>query len=59
MTYVPTETLDYIQRFDPDGGSVQPTDADYTAFQKWVRDTYGDAVWDVYRAGGWAPPPEV
>lgn len=42
-----------IMRRDPDGGSVQPTEADYTAFERWAITTYGQAAWDAYRVPGW------
>ena len=53
-TYVSPNTLDIIQRYDPDGGEREPTAADYAAFEAWVRKSYGDATWDAYRVGGWA-----
>lgn len=42
-----------IERYDPDGGETEPTEAAYQAFETWVRDRYGEATWDRYRAGGW------
>lgn len=54
MTYVSQETLKAIMAHDPDGGSVEPTPNMYLAFETWVRMTYGDNAWEVYRAGNWA-----
>lgn len=42
-----------IMRRDPDGGSVQPTEADYAAFERWAVNTYGQAAWDAYCTPGW------
>lgn len=52
--YVSQDVLYAIQRFDPDGGEREPTEADYIAFEAAVRRDFGDAAWEVYRAGGWA-----
>lgn len=46
-----------IERSDPDGGSVQPTEADYARHEDASVQAYGREVWDIYRAGGWEPAP--
>jgi hypothetical protein len=53
VTYVPQETLYAIMARDPDGGSVEPTDAMYAAFHAWVVATYGREVLDYYLIPGW------
>jgi hypothetical protein len=42
-----------IRSKDPDGGSTQPTQADYDAHKTWAISTYGKDVWDVYRQSQW------
>lgn len=43
-----------IQRRDPDGGSIYPTAEMYAGFERWVRSTYGDQAWRVYKGEDWA-----
>lgn len=51
--------LQAIGSRDPDGGSVEPTDADYAAHKAWAVETYGASAWDRYIAGGWAEVSDV
>ena len=52
-----TETaLRAIEARDPDGGTRQPTMADYRAHREWAVATYGVAAWTVYNEGGWYKP---
>jgi hypothetical protein len=53
MTYVSPETMNAIMRLDPDGGCVEPTPEAYEAFERHVRQQYGDAAWDAYHVPGW------
>jgi len=48
-----------IESRDPDGGTVQPTEAAYRCHELWSLDTYGSHVWTVYQAGGWDDDREV
>ena len=47
------DALRDIEARDPDGGSVEPTEADYVAHEAWARSRYGLDVWSRYRASGW------
>ncbi len=47
------DKLRAIERYDPDGGDREPTDADYLAHETWARQAFGDDVWNTYRQGGW------
>jgi len=51
--------LEIIMRYDPDGWESEPTATDYAAFERWVISTYGQEMWDVYRAGGWGEDQSV
>jgi len=52
-----TETvLRAIESRDPDGGTRQPTIADYRAFREWAVATYGAAAFTRYSEGGWYKP---
>lgn len=53
---VDKRTLYAIQDRDPDGGSIEPTDAAYAAHEDWAVRTYGRPAWDAYRAGSWDDP---
>lgn len=46
--------LRHIEHADPDGGEVEPTEADYAAHKRWAIEAFGLDTWNVYRAGGWA-----
>ena len=46
-----------ISRFDPDGGDVEPTTEDHNVFAQWVREAYGDDLWDTYRNTNWRGNP--
>lgn len=49
------ETPDFIQDIrnaDPDGGYVQPTEADYKAFERWAIERFGQAAWNFYNSYG-------
>lgn len=43
-----------IRRNDPDGKPTEPTEEDYAAFEAWVIQTFGKAMWDRYQ-GNWEP----
>jgi len=58
MTATPLEVLRSIEAADPDGGLLEPTDADHDRHQAWAVRTYGEAAWEAYRAGGWEPEPQ-
>jgi hypothetical protein len=51
--YVTTAVLQAIRSRDPDGGAVEPTAADYAAFQEWAVRTYGRTAWTVYLWDHW------
>lgn len=53
MTYVSPDVLNAIMRHDPDGGCVEPTPEAYEAFERYVRQRYGDAAWEAYHRPGW------
>lgn len=42
------EKIRLIQEQDPDAGSVQPTDADYARFEKWIVERFGENMLDIY-----------
>ena len=49
-----TDILEDIAEHDPDGMVwEEPTEAKYAAFERWVRQTYGDDMWDHYRGRLW------
>ncbi len=56
MTYVSQEVLYAIQAQDPDGMPDEPTQADYEAFERWARLSYGDDAWNRYVGGPWYCP---
>lgn len=51
-----------IESRDPDGDEFRttaPTETDYAAHQAWAVTRFGQAAWDAYAPGGWAPEREV
>lgn len=48
-----------IESRDPDGGTVEPTDAMRAAHERWACETYGQGVFLTYCVGGWGERPEV
>ena len=52
------DALKIIERNDPDGGSHQPTEADYANHQRWAIETFGMEVWKKYSQSGWDVAPE-
>lgn len=48
--------LKAIASRDPDGGEVQPTDADHARHKAWAIAAYGQETWDIYRRSNWDQP---
>ncbi len=48
---VDRSVLSTIRDLDPDGGSIEPTQAHYDAFEASVTRLYGSAVYDAYMNG--------
>lgn len=56
MTVSPSvgQILKAIMSADPDGGEVEPTQEAYAAHRRWAVTSYGQAMWTLYRTGGWS-----
>lgn len=50
--------MSMIGHADPDGGSRQPTEADYARFDDWACVAFGEDLFRMYRQGGWERAPE-
>ncbi|MDG4825999.1 hypothetical protein O7635_29470 [Asanoa sp. WMMD1127] len=53
MDYDLRRALEAIERCDPDGGEIEPTETAYAVHKAWAIDRYGEAVWKTYVRGGW------
>lgn len=45
--------LTAIMNADPDGGSIEPTEAMYAAHKAWAIERFGIAAWNAYNTPGW------